>query len=175
MRLCGNLTLFPRSSTRSSCAAQAAASRMSTLWTPGAWPACSSIAASLALTSAVNASSCRSSNSTSSRSSFRPTQASADRCSIAACRSDAVQRDLLAQVTGDKRALPGLSKPSRSFEPVDAPGVDDAVLPGGGGLQQALDLEFTGDLQVDRRLDDFGRLDDPGEPALVFSCPPADD
>jgi hypothetical protein len=87
MRLCGNRTLFPRSSTSSSWAAQAAASRTSTLPTPGARPTCSSIFASRRCTSAAIWSPTGSSNSTSSRSCLSPVQASAETCSNAACRS----------------------------------------------------------------------------------------
>ncbi len=80
-----------------------------------------------------------------------------------------VQRHLLAQVTADKRALPGLQQPEPQPGPVHAPGVDDAVLPGRGGLQQSLDLKLARDLQIQRRLDDLGGLDDPGQPPLVLT------
>ena len=81
----------------------------------------------------------------------------------------AAERDIFPQVARDDRALPGLEKAQPQLRPVDAARVHDAVLTCRRRLEQALDLELAGDLQVDRRLDDLRGLDDPGQPALVLA------
>ena len=80
-----------------------------------------------------------------------------------------IQRDLFTEVATDQSAFPGLQKAQPQLGTVNATRVDHALLPGRGGLEQPLDVQLARDLEVQRRLDDVGGLDDPGQPALVLA------